>query len=228
MRKDLFKLSMLAVAALTAVRCETLNIGSGGTTKPTEQSPVAIAVAPPSAQADVGSSFQFVAAVTGVQGASEVATWRSTNQAIATVDTAGLARCVASGTAQIEASAVADASKVSGASLTCIAAPAPQVELVNVTPGTVEVDVDRNATNEHVCAFRLQSSDGAVTFTFKSDHPALAAAVPGGSIPAGGFVIVSVFYKGGVSAPFSTTVRFVATSPQGTQEVQVPVKIGFK
>jgi hypothetical protein len=225
MREKLFKLSMLTAAAMLTVGCETLNLGRP--TEPSVVSPIdSVTVAPRVAELLVGRSLQFVATVSGFSDVSKAVEWISNNKAIATVDYTGVALCVAPGTTTIVAVTAVDIEKRAGATLTCTAEPAPQ--LLNVTPGSVDVDVDRNATNVHVCTFRVQALAGAVTTTYKSDHPALVPAVSSGTIPAGGFVMVSVFFKGPQSAPFTTRLRFIATSSQGTQEVEVPVKIGFR
>jgi hypothetical protein len=226
MREKLFKLSMLTAAGLLAVGCETLKIG--GPTEPTGVSPVeGVTITPRLAEAAVGHSAQFAAVVSlRGGGTSKAVTWNSTDP-IAAVDSAGVARCVAAGVAAIYATAIADPAKMDASSLVCTAAePAPQ--LLNVTPGSVDVDVDRNATNVHVCTFRIQALAGAVTTTYKSDHPALVPAVSSGTIPAGGVVMVSVFFKGPQSVPFTAKLRFTASTAQGTQEVEVPVKIGFR
>jgi hypothetical protein len=231
MQKNLFKLTMLA-AAVICTGCADYANPLQNTRVPT------VVITPGSAERRVGETQQFSARVTGGNSATDLVDWviehdpfeaglgRSANAVVSIDRASGLATCLKAGASSIYATYRGNTNATGSARLTCTAPEPPQ--LLNVTPGTVEVDVDRNATNLHVCAFRLQSFGGAVTFTLRSDHPALAAAVSSGSIPAGGAVVVSVFYKGGASAPFSTTVRFVATSPQGTQEVQVPVKIGFK
>jgi hypothetical protein len=235
MRKALFKLSIVDVAVLSAA----LSVGCSDYENPLQNTRVpTVVVTPGEVERLVGETQQFSARVTGGNSATDLVDWgiehapwdgglgRSANAVVSVDRATGLATCLKAGVSGIYAQYRGNNNAVGHARLTCTA-PEP-LQLLNVMPGTVEIDVDRNATNVHVCAFRLESSGGAVTFTLKSDHPSLAAAVSSGSIPAGSFVIVSVFYKGGAIAPFSTTLRFVATSPQGTQEVQVPVKIGFK
>jgi hypothetical protein len=235
MRKVLFKLSIVNIAVLSAV----LSVGCNDYNNPLQNTRVpTVVVTPGTSEIRVGETQQFSARVTGGNSATDLVDWgiehkpwdgglgRSANAVITVDRSTGLATCLTAGLAGIYAQYRGNNNAVGHARLTCTAPEPPQ--LLNVMPGTVEVAVDQTATNLHVCAFRLESSGGAVTFTLKSDHPALAAAVSSGSISAGGVVIVSVFYKGGAIAPFSTTLRFVATSAQGTQEVQVPVKIGFK
>jgi len=93
----------------------------------------------------------------------------------------------------------------------------------------VDVNVDRNATNEHVCTFRVENiSSGPVTTTYTSDHPALVPNVSGGTVPAGGAGSVSVFYKVPQNQPFSASLTVKATTPEGEQNVKVPIKIGLK
>jgi hypothetical protein len=235
MCKALCKPSTVAVGALAAV----LGVGCADYANPLQNTRVPVTVVTPeSAERRVGETQQFSARVTGGNSATDLVYWTlahdplqfdpgyTSNGVVSIGGESGMATCLSAGTVSIQATYRGNNNAKAYARLTCTAPVAPQ--LLNVIPGTVEVDVDRNGTNQHVCAFRLESSGGAVTFTLKSDHPALASAVSSGSIPAGGFVIVSVFYNGGAIAPFSTTVRFVATSPQGTQEVLIPVKIGFK
>jgi hypothetical protein len=235
MRKVLFNLSIVGFAALATV----LSVGCSDYNNPLQNTRVpTVVVTPGSAERLVGETQQFSARVTGGNSATDLVDWGisydpldgglggSANGVVSIGRETGLATCLKAGSTNIIANYRGNNNGVGYARLICTAPAPPQ--LLNVMPGTVEVVVDRNATNLYVCAFRLQSSGGAVTFTLKSDHPALAAAVSSGSISAGGFVFVSVFYNGPVGAPFSTTLRFVATSPQGTQEVQVPVKIGFK
>jgi hypothetical protein len=236
MRKVLFKLSIIDAAALAAV----LSVGCADLHEsPLQNTRIPdVVVTPERIERRVGEAQQFAAWIIGGNSATDLFHWtveldpfdyrpgRTANGVVSIDKATGLATCLKAGESPIYAIYRSNSDAKGYARLTCTA-PEPQ-QLFNVMPGTVEVAVDRTATNLHVCAFRLQSSGGAVTFTVKSDHPALAAAVASGSISAGGFVFVSVFYNGPVGAPFSTTLRFVATSPQGTQEVQIPVKIGFK
>ena len=200
-----------------------------------------VTVTPSSVIRKVGESQQFVAQVTGGNSAaggnatSKAVDWLIDNQFSyigplpATLDQDGLATCLRPGSIQVSATYIFDERARGFGMLTCVASTPAELVLINVSPASVDVSVDRNATNEHVCTFRIENiAPGSVMTTYTSDHPALVPNVAGATLPAGGTGSLSVFYKGPSNQPFSTSVTVTATTPEGTQVVKVPIKIGFR
>ena len=80
--------------------------------------PTSIAVAPSSATLDVGESTSLAVALAPANATNKAVTWTSSDQAVATVDESGVVTAVASGTATITVTSVADTSLTATCSIT--------------------------------------------------------------------------------------------------------------
>lgn len=80
--------------------------------------PTSIAVAPSSATLDAGETASLAAALAPANTTNKAVTWASSDQAVATVDESGVVTAVASGTATITVTSVADTSLTATCSIT--------------------------------------------------------------------------------------------------------------
>jgi hypothetical protein len=191
-----------------------------------------VVVEPATATKVVGQSQAFTARVTGGNSVSNAVKWSIPllNSAV-TIDERGVAHCQSPiDRIQVRAEYVGNSSAIGFGTLTCEAPPAPPaVKVVEVSPETINVAVDRSANNQLVCPVLVENvSSGPVTMKFTSEHAALAFDIPAATLPAGGKVTATVFYNGPQNNPFSTRLNVTATAPDGTQVILIPVGIAFK
>jgi hypothetical protein len=211
------------VVCLAVVPC-----GCQSPQPPSEPTPIppligGLIVDPATARQEVGKTQRFVAQALP-DFATTKATWTESDTAVATVSAEGVARCNGAGSAEITAESVGYKAK---ATLTCIAGPAE--ELINVSPGAVDVTIE-NRLNLLICTFILANIyHDALAIVFGTDHPALGTNVPTVHIPAGGRGSVQLYYMGGQTLPFSSVLRMSITTSDGTKrEMQIPVKLAFQ
>lgn len=95
--------------------------------------PSAVSVTPSVIQIEVGKTQAFSAQVQAGAGIPTSVAWTSSNEAVATVTTAGVASAVSAGTTAICATSTADASKRSCAAVTVVAPPV-------IAPATISID----------------------------------------------------------------------------------------
>ena len=176
-----------------------------------------VTLAPAVTTLGVGATRQFVATVKDTSGATITAvpvSWRSNNIAVATVDSNGLAKAIAAGSADI----IATAGGISGrATLTATAATASPVGSVTVSPGSASGSVGQSAQFSAVVKDTLGNvlTDQAVTWS--STNTAVVSVTAGGmgtAVGAGSAAIVAT--AGGKSGQSAITVTGGTTPPPGT------------
>jgi uncharacterized protein YjdB len=133
-----------AVAAGAANVTATLNGVSGAaalTVTAAAKTLVSIAVTPATASIAVGATQQFSAQGTYSDGSkadvSSTVSWTSTSTATATVNSAGLAKAVATGSSNVTATL----NSISGTAALTVTAPVKTLASIAVTPGTASIAV---------------------------------------------------------------------------------------
>lgn len=96
-----------------------------------------VVVTPASVTLEIGESEELTADVTAFGGASQAVTWRSDDEAVATVDAGGLVTAVAGGTATITATSVATPSVSDSAEVTVNQPEPPVITAFSSEPETV-------------------------------------------------------------------------------------------
>lgn len=164
---------------------------TGGTTVTVEQVPAGVVVTPSDGQVAVGATLQLSVAVTDANGnvlPAAPISWSSGDDAVATVDGAGLVTGVAAGTVDISATS----GSVSGS------APVEVIEVVADFEPTVDVQIDGDRT------FGDVAIPAGVTVTFTDDA---VVTVLGDLVVAGSVVgdCVRMEFQGRGSADYTGT-----------------------
>ena len=201
----------------------------------TPSNPISVIVTPSQVSLEVGKAQTLTAQVVGGDiNTNRALAWAAASPVVTIDSTSGNATnatCQSVGTSGVTATSLAQTTARATSTIACTAPPPPPVVLINVSPGSpVDVNVNRNAQNEHVCTFTIENiAAGAIAVAYAVNHAGLATNVSTASIARGRSGSASVFYRGPQNAPFSATFSVVATGPDGSkQEKQVTMNIGFR
>lgn len=199
----------LVITALTLfIGCGGGGAGVGGGHASVASVLSSISISPTAATVVAGSTQQFQAIARDQDGhpMPAVFTFSSSNSA-ATVNSAGLAKGMAVGTATITAST---GGEIASVSLTVIAAPPPTPVLtqISVSPSTASIQVGQQQSYTAVGYDQFNHVMSGVAFSWASDGSSSIAAM-NGNVAAGvsaGTVRVTASAAGVSSAPASLTV----------------------
>lgn len=175
----------------------------------------------------VGQRTSFTARLNGsllIPG--ESTTWRSSDPAVATVDSAGNVTCVGPGTASISAVIDRPGPDDSGdtASVTCV-----EPQLVELSTARVEY---RHSKSQNLCpdaagGFSITNrSSGTVTLALTSSHPALSPSAAGARLAPGETLMVDLRFDCSTLGSFVSQLTIAATADSGSVQTAVlPVAV---
>jgi peptidoglycan/xylan/chitin deacetylase (PgdA/CDA1 family) len=190
--------------------CGGGGMGSANPSNPSSASVLTtISVSPTKASVVIGGTEQFQAIATDQSGniMPDVAFTFSSSGNAATVDSSGLARGMAVGTARITASAKGKSSSVSLAVTAVPVAPSVLTQ-ISVSPSTASIQVGQQQTYTAVGYDQFNNVMNGIAFTWSSDA-SNAIAILNGNVATGvaqGVVHITASASGVSSAPASLTV----------------------
>jgi uncharacterized protein YjdB len=167
-KKALAALSLGALAALGAC-------GDDVTVPVAPAAPVVISITPPSASMNVGESVSFAVQISGGSTTPTLASCTSSNPAVASAAVAGSAcrvTAVAAGNATV--TAAASTGQVAAASVT-VAAPAPAITSLSVSPSAAQLGVGQTVT----LVPTVQPAGRTVAYTYATSSAAIATVANG-------------------------------------------------
>ncbi len=215
MKRCRLPLLVVSVSLLSALLASPLTgCGNAHGTTVSQKSVKSIGVAPATANMAVGATQQFTATATyndsTTANVTSMATWTTANSAIATVSSSGMVTAIAAGTTTVTASQ----SGVSGTASITVAASAPTLKSIAVTPASPSIVT--GATQQFTAtATYSDGSTGNITSqaSWSSSNQSIATVSSSGlstGVAAGAAVITATL--NGVSGTASLTV----TSPVAT------------
>ncbi|MGN6593688.1 MAG: Ig-like domain-containing protein, partial [Terriglobales bacterium] len=213
----------LLCAALLAWGCGSSSSGgsnnSGGNTTPTLAS---ITVSPAAPSIAVGATQAFTAAAKDSTGAAMTGltfTWTSSNTAVATITSAGVATAVAAGTTQI----TAKSGSITSAAVTLTVTP-PPVASITVAPASASIQVGQTQQYTATAKDAGGNTLSGVTFTWASSATGVATISSAGlaSAVAAGSTQITAAGGGVTSSPAALTVT-PAGSVTGTAATGAPL-----